>query len=389
MADRFFLNACGVITPLGNGIEANLAAIQAGRRADYTAMPIAGGRQSLVAAIGTPLPEPPATPHDSRNNRVMLAALQQIATPIEAAIARWGSNRIGVVLGTSTSGMSDGETAFAHRLQHGTWQEFHYCRQELSSLAAFTAAILDLHGPAYVISTACSSGAKTFAAARRLIRAGIIDAAIVGGADTICQFTLGGFAAVEALASGPGNPFSRNRNGFNMGEGAACFLLSRESSAVELLGIGESTDAHHPTAPDPSGAGAQLAIETALAEARLAPDQIGYINLHGTGTLLNDAMESHAVSALFGGTVPASSTKAITGHMLGAAGACEAAFLWGLLNSADPAPLLPVHVWDGAADPELSPLDFVEPGRRASANIMLSTSFGFGGSNAALVLGRA
>ena len=242
------------------------------------------------------------------------------------------------------------------------------------------------------MATACSSSAKVFASARRLIRTGIADAAVVGGADTLCRLTLNGFASLEALSAGICNPFSVNRDGITIGEGAAAFLMQPGDGPIRLLGVGESSDAHHVSAPDPSGAGAAAAMRAALADAGLTPDDIAYVNLHGTATPLNDAMESRALASVFARPVPASSTKSLTGHMLGAAGGCEAAFLWLTLSPEhNPAGRLPPHVWDGAADPALPTVALVGPGARLPAQqrlALLSNSFAFGGSNAAVILGR-
>ena len=268
-----------------------------------------------------------------------------------------------------------------------------YRQQELGNLAQHAARYLGVTGPAYTIATACASSAKAFASGRRLIRAGVADAVVVGGADTLCRLALNGFAAVEALS--PTNrctPFSRNRDGIIIGEGAAAFLLQPGDGPVQLLGVGETSDAYHVSAPAPDGAGAAAAMREALADAGLTADEIGYINLHGTGTALNDPMESLAVTSVFGGQVPASSTKAMTGHMLGAAGACEAAFLWLTLSRRDnPDAMLPPHLWDGEAMVDAPPLRLTAVGDRAAScdrMAMISNSFAFAGSNASLVLGR-
>jgi 3-oxoacyl-[acyl-carrier-protein] synthase I len=252
---------------------------------------------------------------------------------------------------------------------------------------------LDLRGPVYTVATACASSAKVFAAGRRLIRAGFADAALVGGADSLCKTTVGGFAALEAVSSERCNPFSVNRTGINVGEAAAVFLLSPDETPVRLAGVGESADAHHVSAPHPDGRGAMAAMRAALDDAQLAPSEICYVNLHGTGTPLNDVMEGKAVHALFGSGIACSSTKAMTGHTLGAAGACEAAFVWLTLHPLhNPLGRLPPHVWDGAVDPEIPPLTLVGPDSRLpdpnARAAMLSSSFAFGGSNVALVLSR-
>lgn len=397
MTTPLFLRDCGIITPLGRGKHAVARALFEGRRdalvRDDTLIP---GRAVFVGPVTGELPVPPdfLAPFNSRNNRLMLAALIEIAESVEQAARRYGRHRIAVILGTSTSGIGDGEEALAAYRRTSTWpNHFHYSQQETSSLSEFSARWLNVTGPTYTVATACSSSAKVFASARRLIEAGLADAAVVGGADTLCRMTLNGFNALEALSQGLCNPFSAQRDGINIGEGASAFLLERESGPVQLLGAGESSDAHHPTAPDPLGKGATAAMRQALDDARLSPADIAYVNLHGTATPLNDAMESLAVSQVFGGETACSSTKAMTGHMLGATGGCEAAFLWLTLNpETNPAGLLPPHLWDGVADPAIPRLNLIPQGTRVPARgrlAMLSNTFGFGGSNVSLVLGQA
>ncbi|WP_448207153.1 beta-ketoacyl-[acyl-carrier-protein] synthase family protein [Azospirillum sp. sgz302134] len=396
-AVAFGLPAMGLATPIGSGAAAVADALFAGTRAGL--VPREGfvpGRTVHVGAVPDALPPVPAGLEgwESRNNRLMLLALDQIAGAVEDAARRFGRHRVAVVLGTSTAGIAEGEAAFAVRERDGAWPVgFDYRQQETGSLADFAARALGLTGPAYTVATACSSSGKVFGSARRLIRAGLADAAVVGGADTLCRMTVGGFASLEAVSAGLCNPFSANRDGINIGEAAAAFLLTREPAAVNLLGVGESSDAHHVSAPDPEGRGALAAMAAALDDARLTPRDIAYVNLHGTGTPLNDSMEGKAMSALFGAGTPCSSTKAMTGHTLGAAGACEAAFLWLTLHpDHNPDGRLPPHLWDGAADPAIPPLALTAPGdalpdpRGPAA--MLSSSFAFGGSNVALVFGR-
>lgn len=395
MISELFVTDCGVITPLGRGKQAVAQGLFAGSQRGIVAradlLPARAVEVGAVQESLAPLPSALAA-YDSRNNRLMQVALAEIAAAVEDARSRYGRDRIAVILGTSTSGIADGEEALMHYRREGRWPErFDYRMQETGSLAEFAARSLGLTGPAYTIATACSSSAKVFASARRLIRAGLVDAAVVGGADTLCRMTLNGFASLEALSKGRCNPFSANRDGITIGEGAAAFLLDREPGPVRLLGVGETSDAHHATAPDPGGRGAAQAMRDALADAELAPETIAYVNLHGTATPLNDAMEAKAIADLFGSRMPCSSTKALTGHMLGAAGGCEAAFLWLTLNPrTNPERLLPPHLWDGVPDPALPALDLVGGGTTfplSPQTAMLSNSFGFGGSNMALILG--
>ena len=222
-----------------------------------------------------------------------------------------------------------------------------------------------------------------------MLAADLADVVITGGVDALNRFTLAGFSALECVSSGPCNPLSVNRDGINIGEGAALFMMSREPSEIWLTGWGESSDAYHFSSPDPAGRGALLAMQAALAMARIEPRDIDYINLHGTATVQNDAMESQAVSALFGADVPCSSTKPLTGHALGAAGAIEAAICMEVLRGGEGS--LPPHWWDGESDPALPRLELVAPGMQCarSPRRVLSNSFAFGGSNTALVLERA
>ncbi|PWC36576.1 3-oxoacyl-ACP synthase [Azospirillum sp. TSO35-2] len=385
----------GLVTPIGTGKAAVSAALFAGTRAGLVPRDdLIPGRTVFVGAAAEAPPglEPGPEP---RNNRLMRLALDQIADAVEQAARRFGRDRVAVLAGTSTAGIAEGEAAFLVRRRTGAWPEnFHYRQQETGGLGAFIARSLGLEGPAYTVATACSSSGKVFGSARRLLAANLCDAVVVGGADTLCRMTLGGFAALEAVSAGLSQPFSANRDGINIGEAAAAFLLTRDPAPVSLLGVGESSDAHHVSAPDPEGRGALAAMRAALDDAGLEPGDIGYINLHGTGTPLNDAMEGKAVAALFGPATPCSSTKGMTGHTLGAAGACEAAFLWLALHAdSNPDGLLPPHLWDGAADPAIPPLALTVPGSRLAAGgdgraAMLSNSFAFGGSNVALVLGR-
>ncbi len=390
MNTRCYLPALGIINALGCGADQVAQHLFAG---DSSGMVLeAGWLPAGPARVGRArgaLPEVPAHLADyaCRNNRLLLAALGQIEGAVEAALTRHGRGRIGVVLGTSTSGIAEGEAAIAAHHSHGAMPPgYRYTQQEIGIAAPFLAHHLGLGGPAYTVSTACTSSAKAFASARNLIRHGFCDAVLVGGVDSLSRLTLSGFAALESTAVELTNPMSRNRCGINIGEGAALFLLSREEAAIELLGIGETSDAHHISAPQPEGLGAEAAMRAALADAALAASAIDYLNLHATATPKNDEMESRAVARVFPDAVAASGTKPLTGHTLGTAGATELAFCWLALQDGR----LPPHVWDGQADPELPHLDLVATGRRFSrraGRVCMSNSFAFGGSNASLLIG--
>lgn len=388
------LAALGLVNALGRG-KAEVAARLF--RASSHALSCEEGwipdRAAWVGRVPGALPElPPALAADrSRATGLLLAALEELRPELDALRARVPSSRIAVVLGTSTSGIAEGEAAVAWHRLHGALPEgYRYRQQEIGRLAPFLAEYLGLSGPALTVSTACTSSGRAFLSARNLIRAGLADAALVGGCDSLCRLTLNGFASLESVAEGPCNPMSRNRAGISIGEGAALFLLVRGEGPVQLLGVGESSDAHHLSAPDPEGKGAVAAIRAALVDADLA--RVGYLNLHATATAKNDAMESRAVAELFPGGLPCSGTKPLTGHALGAAGATEAALCWlALHRDWNPEGFLPPHVWDGAADPELPALDLVRPGTRFAPGrrTALSNGFAFGGSNLVLALGEA
>jgi len=394
-----YLNALGMICSLGAthvDIRQRLFAGDSGLRASdrYASDKV----PRIVGGVTLADEELPSVAHlplreRSRNNRVALAALAQIRPEVDTLIARFGRDRIGIVLGTSTSGIAEGEAAFRHYLTHGKFPaQFHYGQQELGSPAVALATTLGISGPAYVHSSACSSSAKAMASAARLINMGLCDAVISGGVDTLCDFTIAGFSSLDSVSTERCNPLSVNRHGINIGEGAALFIMTSEATAtaVTLCGWGESSDAHHISAPDPEGAGAVLAIRQALQRAAIAPEQIDYINLHGTATLQNDAMESKTIHQLFGAKTPVSSTKSFTGHALGAASAIEAGLCWLTMQDDNAAGMLPPHLWDGQADPALPALHTVRVGESLGRPLryVLSNSFAFGGSNAALILGK-
>ncbi len=271
---------------------------------------------------------------------------------------------------------------------HEMPKDYHYRQQEIGTGAEFLARFLGLGGPRYTISTACSSSAKAIAAARRLLFAGLCDAAVVGGCDSLCRLTTNGFDALESMSSRICNPFSANRDGINVGEGAALFILTREDAAIRVAGIGESSDSYHMTAPEPSGEGAETAIRAALREAAVGPQEIGYVNLHGTATVMNDAMESHVVQRVFGPETPCSSTKSQTGHTLGAAGAQEIGLCWLLLNDRNDTRRLPRHLWDGVVDEDLASIGLTGDGAHWEKDLFMSNSFAFGGSNVSIIIGR-
>jgi 3-oxoacyl-[acyl-carrier-protein] synthase I len=390
---NLFLPELGIVNALGGSkaevLQRLLDADRSGMK-PYTEL--ITGRATMVGEVGTPLRPLPAqlAEFDCRNNRLLAAALDQIAPAVAAVREAVGADRIAVLIGTSTSGITEGERAIVALQRDGRMPvEFHYRQQEIGSAAEFAAQYLGLSGVRYTISTACSSSANAFCSAQRLLHSGRCDAAVVGGADSLCRLTLNGFDALESLAPELCNPFSANRRGLNIGEGACVFLLTRAPAAVRLCGAGESSDGYHLSAPDPAGRGAEIAIRTALAAAELRADDIDYVNLHGTATPKNDDMESRVVARVFGTETPCGSTKPLIGHTLGAAGAQELGLCWLLLSEENRKRRVPRHVWDGVRDPALPPISLAGGDEQWTRGVFVSNSFAFGGSNAAVAIGRA
>ena len=400
------LSRPGIVCPLGADhglISSALFSASRGLRVsdDFSpGTPLSLGRVTARLVDDSDWP----VPLRSRNNRLLATALEQLAPELEA-LKRQGiaPERIGVVLGTSTSGIGETEAAMdAQRaaVAQGTpsadsWPEsFEYRRQELGAPAECVAWLSGARGPVYTLSTACTSSAKALASARRLLASGQCDAVIAGGADSLCHMTVKGFMSLEAVSRQQSQPLGAARDGINLGEAAVLFVVTPEHGGVQLTGVGESSDAHHISAPCPDGSGAEAAMRGALASAGRAPGEIDYINLHGTATPLNDAMESLAISRLFGpdgdeaaSRPPAvSSTKALTGHTLGACGALEAAFCWLTLEHGR----LPPHATPREAlDPSLPALNIVYRDRPETPPLrVMSNAFAFGGNNISLILER-
>ncbi len=393
MNRHYTLATVGLVNALGSDRDTVLANLLAGRapglRSQSDWVP---EREVWVGAVDTELPAWPdrLAPFHSRNNRLLLAALNQIRDDVDALISKHGRDRIAVVLGSSTSGIGEGEAAVAAVARgEPVPAGYDYRQQEIGIPAESLARLLDLDGLTLTISTACSSSAKAFASARNLLDLDLCDAVLVGGVDSLCRLTLNGFACLDSLAAQRCKPFSAERDGINIAEAAALFLLTREPGPIRLAGVGEAADAHHISAPHPEGIGAEAAMREALDDAGLRPEQIDYINLHGTATPQNDAMESLAVARLFGARTPCSSTKALTGHTLGAAGATEVALCWLLLSAANRDGVLPAQAETKTLDPALAPIDLLREARalpRDRTRYALSNSFAFGGSNCAVII---
>jgi 3-oxoacyl-[acyl-carrier-protein] synthase-1 len=330
--------------------------------------------------------------YDCRNNRLAWLGLQAdgFAASVAAAAQRHGVQRVGVFLGTSTSGILSTEQAYRRRdpATGALPADFRYPEtHSTGSLAAFVRDALKLRGPAFVISTACSSSAKAYGNAARMIRLGLIDAAVVGGVDSLCMTILHGFNSLELLSPDVCRPWDAERHGLSLGEGAAFALIERDAATPPqawLLGVGESSDGHHMSSPHPEGAGAADAMRSALAQAGLQPQDVDYLNLHGTATPGNDAAEDAAVCCVFGTELPSSSTKGATGHTLGAAGGVEAAIAMLALQHG----LMPAGLNRRTRDPALR-ANYLDAPREQTLNVVASNSFGFGGSNACLMLGAA
>lgn len=331
--------------------------------------------------------------YDCRNNRLAQLCLEQddYTDAIVSARKKYGAGRIGVFLGTSTSGILQTELAYRH-LDARTGAlppDFHYAETQNSySLAGFVSRYLGLSGPSFVVSSACSSSAKVFANAVRMMAAGVCDAAVVGGVDSLCLSTLYGFNSLGLVSRFPCRPYDAERDGISVGEGAGFVLIERataenSSNAMFLLGVGESSDAHHMSTPHPEGLGAKLAMQRALDSAGLQASEIDYINLHGTATRSNDASEGKAVADVFGDRVACSSTKGWTGHLLGAAGITEAIIAMLAVEHG----FVPGSANTQQLDPAMA-IDYRIENSEAKIDRVLSNSFGFGGSNCSLVLGR-
>lgn len=402
---------------LGRGLQPTLDALLQGRHAlkpcDFESVDLptfigeVAGVDAVQLAAGM-------ADYNCRNNRLAQLGLEQdgFAAAVKMAAIKYGRERIGVFLGTSTSGILETELAFRRRdaVTGALPAGLHYSKtQNTYSVADFTRQYFALTGPALVVSSACSSSAKVFSVARRMIEAGLIDAAVVGGVDSLCLTTLYGFNSLDLLSPQPCRPGDIARDGISIGEAAAFALLERADAlpathkqaradqpndqsvdhqlrAVLLLGIGESSDAYHMSSPHPEGLGARLAMQQALQSAVLSADAIDYINLHGTATISNDAAEAKAVVAVFGHDTPCSSTKGASGHTLGAAGAMEAVICaLALQHGFIPGGLNTQHL-----DPELQLNYQMQPSGLAQAlTTVMSNSFGFGGTNCSLIFGLA
>lgn len=387
------IRAYTATTALGRGRAAQAQALEERRsglrRNDFGPDPLDCWIGRVDGLEDTPLPGALAS-WESRNNRLAWLALQQdgLREAVADAVSRHGAERVALVLGTSTSSIGETEAAYA-QLDEGAFPAA-FARARVHtphSLAGFVQEACGLRGPCMTVATACSSSAKVFAQAARLVHAGLADAALVGGVDTLCGSVLFGFNSLGLVSSGPARPFDVARDGLSLGEAGGYALLERttsEDASPRLLGYGESSDAHHMSAPHPEGLGALQAMRQALARAGVEAHEVDHLNLHGTATPANDAVEARAVAELFGGHLHASSTKGWTGHTLGAAGIVESVFALIALEDG----LLPGILNSTTLDPVCGPQIRLQ-NAHAQVRHVMNNSFGFGGNNCSLLFGRA
>lgn len=387
-----------LVTAVGRGKQAHLSALQERRSGlrpcefDGRKLPTYMGRVEGLEEVSL---KSSLSHFNCRNNQLALLGLQQDSFEDQIAKARrqYGAHRIGVLIGTSTAGILETEHAYQHkdpvtRRLPAAFIPLGQYTQDAYSVAHFVRQYLQLTGPAAVISTACSSSAKVFATASRYIEAGLCEAVVVGGVDSLCLTTLYGFSALQLTAPGPCRPCDASRDGLTIGEAAAFVFLEkspihRNQPATALLGYGESSDAYHMSHPHPTGQGAIVAMEASLKSSNLSTSDIDYIHMHGTATVANDQTEDLAIATLFQDHTPCSSTKGWTGHTLGAAGAVaivlgdlclQYGFLPGCLNTS-------------TVDPTFSSQILLQNREQPIQHIM-SNFFGFGGNNCTLILGR-
>ncbi len=391
---KYYLSQPAVITAQACSCQA-----LADRLLHGNALPLStttcGEKIAPTGLVTEPLPNIENPEFNTRINQLIKAAFPQLAENLAFIKSQFSSKRIGVVLGTSNTGVREIETQVKHKYENpNSTETICLSQMALCHPTDFIKETLAIDGPAIAISTACSSAGKAFATAQELLDNDICDAVIVGGADSFSPFVQGGFDSLGIISENQAHPLSRERDGINIGEGAALFILTREclpnNDAIRLLGVGESSDAYHLTSPDPDGNGAAESMRDALKKAKLVPADIDYLNLHGTGTPANDAMESKGVVAVFGEKLPlSSSSKPFFGHALGASGALEAALCWlALSEKFNPQHHLPYHIAINAADPEIPTLPRVEPQKCVPAKTILSNSFAFGGSNVSVIFGK-
>lgn len=391
MASRLSMTSFPVTAyAAGNALGLSTREVVAGLKAGRSGLKPCAWDLPFATSCGevpAPLEPLPAqwSAYESRVARIAFTVLSDVLPAVKKAITRWGAARVGVVMGTSTGGIHETERAFSiHRSTGALPANFDFERQHaFHGVVDLVKLATGARGPGYVVSTACSSSGKVLGSARRLVLSGVVDAVLVGGADSLCKTTLCGFRSLEVLSKDPCRPFCAQRDGTNIGEGAAYLLVEREGEGpARLLGVGESCDAHHMSHPHPDGLGAEAAMAAALSMAGLTAQDVDHVNAHGTATQLNDVAEGRAIARLLGTAVPVVSTKGYTGHLLGAAAATEAVFSVVALEQG----WVPASLGADPLDPALT-VHVNRERRELRCRAVLSNSFAFGGSNVAVLFG--
>ncbi len=391
------ISAMGLVSPLGNGADETSENLGKGNSHLNSATGfLCEGKDVILGQTGNTqgLPEKWAK-FDSHTTRLIYNCYLQIKEQIDQALEEHPAHKVGLIIGTSTGDMLGVEEVFFKNELGKPDPNFEYANHEISSLSKILAEILGIEGPSYTISTACSSSANALISASRLLESGLCEAVIVGGVDSLCKMTTNGFNSLGLVSKEKNTPFMQNRTGLNIGEAAGLALLEKKTGGIQLAGYGQSADAHHMSAPEPTGKGAEAAMNAALLKAGLQASDIDYINLHGTGTILNDQAESKAVNRIFGENTPCSSTKSLSGHTLGTAGILECAFAYLTLNQTGPKAHWPPH---SQAHFVSSQFDDQLPKIRLATKedlvplegpvYVISNSFAFGGNNSALIIAR-
>ncbi|MDX2471124.1 MAG: beta-ketoacyl-ACP synthase [SAR324 cluster bacterium] len=389
------ITAMGMLSPLGNGPKESLENLIKGEsRLNKVPNYLVESKDVIVGETAKPQGLPDEwSKFDSHTTRLIYSCYTQIKAEIDVALGLYPKHRVALIIGTSTGDMSGVERAFFANDLGQPDPNFEYPAHEISALSKILREILKIEGPCYTISTACSSSANALISASKLIESGLCDAVIVGGVDSLCKMTTNGFNSLGLISKDKNTPFMQDRTGLNIGEAAALALLEKKTGGIQLLGYGQSADAHHMSAPEPEGKGAEAAMLAAIKKAGLQASDVDYINLHGTGTILNDQAEAKAVMRVFGESSPCSSTKSLTGHTLGTAGILECALAYLTLKQTAFTAHWPKHMHShfGVYDQELPKIhlagneDLIPTDKRAC---VLSNSFAFGGNNSSLVISR-
>ena len=367
-------------------LKANLSAAQAPfmyERSGY----LVNGQSLMLGGVDGPLPEIPEelSAHNSRNNQLLLSCLKQIEPVVTATIEQVSPERFGIVMGTSTSGLDEAD----HKVSNPQEHHWRYPMQELGDPSRFLQRYLKTTGPAYTISTACSSSARAVITGIRMLQSGLCDAVLCGGADTLCRMPINGFKSLELVSDELCAPFAAERKGITIGEGVGLVLLTVElQGKLSLVGYGESSDAYHISAPEPEGKGAECAMRMALENAHLSTQDLGYINLHGTASVMNDQAEACVMERVFGQSTPCSSTKYLTGHTLGASGIVELCLC--ALTLEENLPLVPQDFSQNHLDPNLPDCGLLTTkGTHLQREFIMTNAFAFGGNNTSLIIKRS